>query len=167
MSPAVRLLPLPTPLLLALQENRSTYASAFPHRLSPDWPNRDFLDALGSFIDARAARPELEQWIFLILDDAEGLVVGEIGATGPPTESGEVEVGYGIAASQRGRAFATGALQAFKALALAREGVRCLTAECLEGNTASIRVLEKCGFTRAGTGHCPEGPLIKWRLDRA
>jgi len=164
---AVRLQPFTTPLLVALQEHRSTYAAAFPYALSPDWPNADFLDALGSFIDSRATRPVDEEWIFLILDTAESRVVGELGAKGPPTAAGEIEVGYGIAQSQRGRSYATGALEAFIALAFSREGVRCLTAECLADNPASIRVLEKCGFSRAGTGVSPEGALIKWRLERA
>jgi ribosomal-protein-alanine N-acetyltransferase len=162
---AVRLEPLTTPLLVALQERRSSYAAAFPYPLSPDWPNADFLEALGSFIDSRAARPAEEQWVFLILDAAEQ-VVGELGAKGPPSAAGEIEVGYGIALSQRGRSFATSALEAFKELAFAREGVRCLTAECLAANPASIRVLEKCGFQRAGAGKSPEGALIKWRLER-
>jgi ribosomal-protein-alanine N-acetyltransferase len=162
----VRLLPFKTSFLIALQEHRSTYAAAFPYALSPDWPNADFLDALGSFIDSRAARPEEEQWIFLILDVAADRVVGEIGAKGPPTAAGEIEVGYGIAESQRGRSFATGALTAFIEVAFAQEGVRCLTAECLAANPASARVLEKCGFARAGTGTSPEGDLIKWRRER-
>ena len=161
----VRLLPFSTPLLVALQEHRATYAPVFPFALSPDWPNADFLDALGSFIDSRAARPEEEQWIFLIVDGAANRVVGEIGAKGPPTAEGEIELGYGIAASQRGRSFATAAVEAFKAVAFSRDGVRRLTAECLAANPASIRVLEKCGFERAGTGTCPEGALLKWRLE--
>ena len=144
----------------------STYAAAFPLALSPDWPNPDFLDALGSFIDSRVARPEEEQWIFLIVDEARQRVVGEIGAKGPPTDAGEIEVGYGIAQSQRGRSFATAAVRAFQEVAFSREGVRTLTAECLSANAASIRVLEKCGFVRAGTGSCPEGALLKWRLTR-
>jgi ribosomal-protein-alanine N-acetyltransferase len=163
---AVRLLPFTTPLLVALEERRSTYAAAFPYALSPDWPNADFLDALGSFIDSRASRPAEEQWIFLVLDAARDCVVGEIGAKGPPSPAGEIEVGYGIAQSQRGRSFATSALAAFTREAFSREGVRCLTAECLADNPASIRVLEKCGFARAGTGTSPEGALIKWRLER-
>jgi ribosomal-protein-alanine N-acetyltransferase len=168
MSPAaVRLLPFTTPLLNALEERRSTYAAAFPYALSPDWPNEEFLDALGSFIDSRNARPAEEQWIFLVLDAATDRVVGEIGAKGPPTAAGELEVGYGIAESQRGRAFATGALSAFIEVAFAHDGVRCLTAESLASNAASCRVLEKCGFLRAGTGTSPQGGLIQWRLERA
>ena len=163
---AVRLLPFTTPLLIALEERRSTYAAAFPYALSPDWPNADFLDALGSFIDSRTARPAEEQWIFLIFDVAGDRVVGEIGAKGPPSAAGELEVGYGIAESQRGRAFATSALAAFIEVAFGHEGVRCLTAECLTANPASSRVLEKCGFTRAGIGTGPGGDLLKWRLER-
>ncbi len=162
----VRLLPFTTPLLIALEERRSTYAGSFPYALSPDWPNTDFLDALGSFIDSRKARPEEEQWIFLVLDAAADRVVGEIGAKGPPTAAGELEVGYGIAESQRGRAFATAALAAFIEVAFARDGVLGLTAECLTANPASSRVLEKCGFARVGLGSSPEGDLIKWRLER-
>jgi RimJ/RimL family protein N-acetyltransferase len=60
---------------------------------------------------------------------------------------GDVEVGYWLARSMWGRGVATAALAAF----LEEEPRRPLTAGVATHNTASRRVLEKCGFVVTGT----------------
>jgi RimJ/RimL family protein N-acetyltransferase len=89
-----------------------------------------------------------------ILADASGLVrtvlagdevVGHVCAF---DMAGEREVGYWIAREHWGRGIATRALEAFLRL----ERTRPLQAHVAAHNLGSIRVLEKCGFTRAGEG---------------
>ena len=65
---------------------------------------------------------------------------------------GRREVGYWIAREHWGGGIASAALAAF----LAVETRRPLYAGVLESNQGSLRVLEKCGFERAGT----EGDMI-------
>ncbi len=76
---------------------------------------------------------------------ASGQVVGNIACF--PWE-GKREVGYWIGREYWGRGLATRALRAF----LEEVTERPLYAAAASDNRASIRVLEKCGFTRTGTG---------------
>ena len=70
--------------------------------------------------------------------------VGTIGCFGPP-EDGETEVGFGLVSDVRGQRVATEALTAYLAEA-DRLGVR-LRARVSPDNTASLRLLARCGFT--------------------
>jgi RimJ/RimL family protein N-acetyltransferase len=74
------------------------------------------------------------------------LVVGGIGLFGPP-EDGQVEIGYGIVESRRGRGYATEAARALIEAALSLPGVTEVVAGVDPGNPASVRVLEKAGLT--------------------
>ena len=74
-----------------------------------------------------------------------GRVVGNVGAFVAPW-SGQREVTYWIGREHWGRGLATKALTAF--MGLLAEGP--LHARAAADNTASIRVLEKCGFIRVG-----------------
>jgi RimJ/RimL family protein N-acetyltransferase len=62
-------------------------------------------------------------------------------------EQGKRFIGYGFARPYWGRGIGTKALTLF----LQREKVRPLYADPFTGNTGSVRLLEKCGFRRAGT----------------
>lgn len=106
-------------------------------------------------------------WVRLLADpavlvrtiEADGEVVGNVSTF---DRAGEREVGYVIARSHWGRGIATRAL----ALFLALEPRRPLVARVVKHNLGSQRVLEKCGFTRAGEcGWPPEdagAPLTDW-----
>lgn len=74
---------------------------------------------------------------------ADGIVAGNIGAW---TDGTERLVGYWIGREFWGRGIASAALVQF----LDCETARPLTARVAKHNTASIRVLQKAGFTPAG-----------------
>jgi RimJ/RimL family protein N-acetyltransferase len=90
--------------------------------------------------------------------------LGSIGFFGPPEEAGdgvlEAEVGYGLVEQARGWGFATEALQALLAETDAA-GVR-VRASVEPSNTASVRVLAKCGFTQLRGGN-EDGELVMAR----
>ena len=75
---------------------------------------------------------------------AENQVAGNIGSW---TSEGKREVGYWIDRAFWGRGVATEALSAFLCL----EQTRPLYAGVAKHNVASIRVLQKCGFTLSGS----------------
>jgi len=78
--------------------------------------------------------------------ETEGRVVGHIASF---DLDGQREVTYWIGREDWGQGIATRALQEF----LTRiEMARPLYARAASDNAASIRVLEKCGFTRVGDG---------------
>ena len=82
----------------------------------------------------------------LVVERDSGLVVGGIGLFGPP-EDGQVEVGYGIVESRRGRGYATEAARAMVEMALSLPGVTEVVAGVDPANAASVRVLEKAGLS--------------------
>jgi RimJ/RimL family protein N-acetyltransferase len=89
-----------------------------------------------------------EHWAKILADDAclkktivaDGQVAGNIGSFG---RDGKREVGYWIDRTLWGRGIASAALSAFLCL----EQTRPLYAGVAPHNIASIRVLQKCGFT--------------------
>jgi RimJ/RimL family protein N-acetyltransferase len=96
---------------------------------------------------------------------AGGEVVGLCGFKHVPSPSGEVEIGYGMAASRRRRGHATAAVTALLDAARRDPAVRAVLAQTAVDNVASQRVLAKNGFARIGTSHDPEdGALIVWRI---
>ncbi len=127
----------------------------------PDYPRQDDLDAV-SMIRADAADPT---WSARhVVRAFDGLVVGSIGFFGPPLPSAdgvpEVEIGYGLVEDARRRGVATEAVAGLLAHT-DRLGVR-VRASVEPGNTASVRVLAKCGFTDL-RGSDDEGNLVMAR----
>lgn len=93
-------------------------------------------------------------WKFVLRDG--GAQIGDVCFKGLP-ENGQPEIGYGLEPEYWGRGYATEGVRALCRWALAQSGIRAVEAETLADNAASIRVLEKLGFSRTGeTGE--EGP---------
>ena len=69
-----------------------------------------------------------------------------------PLGDGTWEAGYHIVAEHTGNGYATEALQAFLPVMMARLHLTRVDALCVAENTASLRVLEKCGFHRVHAG---------------
>ena len=80
----------------------------------------------------------------------EGQVAGNIVSW---EESGVREVGFWIGREHWGKGVATGALSAF----LGQVEARPLCAHVAKHNVASLRVLEKCGFTPSGEDVVSDG----------
>jgi ribosomal-protein-alanine N-acetyltransferase len=122
-----------------------------------DYPRDDDVDA-ASMVGGGASSWGPRQ----IVTIADGLVVGTIGFMGPPEEIAgvhEAEVGYGLVPSARNGGLATEALAGIVAAAeRVSVGVRATVAT---DNAASRRVLDKCGFTLAGT--TDDGQLLMRR----
>ncbi|MFL6060593.1 MAG: GNAT family N-acetyltransferase [Marmoricola sp.] len=125
---------------------------------APDYPQKDDLDAVSMIKEASSWAPRHVVRAF------DGLVVGSIGFFGPPDaaedEVPEVEVGYGLVPAARGHGAATEALGGLIAQ-LDGLGVR-VRASVQPDNTASVRVLAKCGFTGL-RGSDDEGNLVMVR----
>jgi RimJ/RimL family protein N-acetyltransferase len=129
-------------------------------RWHPDYPRQDDRDAASM---VRGHDPWGPRHITRTFD---GLVFGSIGFFGPPAPGPssdgvpEVEIGYGLVSDARGRGVATEAVRALLALTDAL-GVR-VRASVAPGNSASIRVLAKCGFTELRGGN-EDGELVMAR----
>ncbi|WP_160311559.1 GNAT family N-acetyltransferase [Streptacidiphilus melanogenes] len=102
-------------------------------------------------ITARAAEVGwyVPPWgLFVIVRGADDQAIGGIGFHGPPTATGEVEIGYELAPTARGAGYATEAVRALAALALEHAEVGAVTARTAPSNSASQAVLLRAGFAR-------------------
>jgi RimJ/RimL family protein N-acetyltransferase len=113
-----------------------------------DYPRQDDLDGV-SMVRASASGADLGWSPRHVVRAYDGLVVGSIGFFGPPAAAAdgvlEVEIGYGLVEDARGRGVATEAVRGLL-VHTDRLGVR-VRASVEPSNTASVRVLAKCGFT--------------------
>lgn len=84
------------------------------------------------------------QWVAIL--KGEGRIIGSLAFKGPPGETREVEIGYGLDPCYHNRGLATEAVGAMVRWALCQDGVEAVTAETANTNVASMRVLQKAGF---------------------
>jgi ribosomal-protein-alanine N-acetyltransferase len=147
----LRLVPCSVAAAQAAIADRGELAATLGMRVPEGWPAedlRDFLPVYGQLVGEEVARAGWGVW--LMLHPAEQTLIGDIGFKGPPDTTGAVEIGYSVLPAFRGHGYATEAARALIEWALAQPGVRRVTAECLEDNGASIRVLEKAGMHQIG-----------------
>lgn len=142
-------------VLVSADDAADMLAGRRQDRWHHDYPRPDDVDA-ASLVGA-AGDPWGPRHIVL-----DRLAVGSIGCFGPPVD-GETEVGYGLVEAARGRGIATEAVTALVTEA-ERAGVR-LRASVAPDNTASLRVLAKCGFTEL-RGSTEDGELVMARPRR-
>jgi len=125
--------------------------------VSPDWLARIRATAAG------------DPWSlgFTSIERESASAVGYCAFKGPPFDDGVVEVAYGINPEFRGKGYATEAAQALTEFALASGQVRLVRAHTRPDNSASVRVLEKCGFRLVGQVVDPEDGLVcRWERGR-
>jgi [ribosomal protein S5]-alanine N-acetyltransferase len=120
-----------------------------------------------AFVAARslhlAAQGHGEPWAtsYLIVREHDQRIVGGCGFKTAPS-SGQVELGYGVAAAARGQGAATEALKLLLAIAF-EAGATSVLAEVVPDNEASARVVQKNGFLRTGAGHDKDGEyVVQW-----
>ncbi len=126
------------------------------------WPGADMLEALPFFIEAMEQDPLGLVWDGIIIHKADQIAIGGIGFHGPPDEAGRVEIGYNIISVYEGQGYATEMAHRVIDWAFQTPGIQVITAECLDDNLGSIRVLEKVGMRRLPS----EGHTLKWELQK-
>lgn len=155
----LELRPLPAAAACVLPDDRESAACIIGATVPTGWPASDLLDLLPR---QSAASAEMEAYgIWVMIAREIGTVVGDIGFIGPP-HLGTVEIGYSILPDRRRRGYATEAARAIVAWALEQPDVNAIVAGCTFDNLASIRILERIGFTRTGR----RGGEVGWRLTR-
>jgi len=100
-----------------------------------------------------------------IVEREIGVAIGNMGTHAQPA-GGRVEIGYAIAPAYENRGYASEMLAAFTQRLLAEDDVVEIVAETLSSNMASMRVLEKNGFRRAGERVDLAGPFVLWSRRR-
>lgn len=139
----VALVPVTRPLAVAVVSGTPVEGplAALGLSAADGWPHDATADALRPLAE-HGADGDDGGWLVV----ADGAVVGECGWRGGPDEDGDVEVGYGLAASARGDGLGTEAVGVLVAWAEQQPGVRRVTARVQVGNEGSRRLLRRLGF---------------------
>ena len=146
---------------LEVEEARQLIETGRQHgrRLLPGYPTDATLVSAGIVVQAAAEGRDLGPFTaYQIRRQLDGMVIGDCGFHGLPDERGTVELGYGIVEGERGRGYATEAVEALIGFALLQYGVRRVEAETTRANAASRRVLEKAGMRVASA----DGELLRY-----
>ena len=111
-------------------------------------------------------RPDAYVWLsfVLLIRRCDRVVVGSADFKGMPSETGEVEIGYGLGEAFLRQGYMREAVEAMCAWALGQPGVRAVVAETERDNTPSQHVLAACGFTQF---HKAGAQTFWWRRDAA
>src|SRR3954451_19527952 len=146
----IEVVPLPTEQAVTLLTEPEAFAERFGLTLVEGY--LAFPEALEPTVTALEGGADPAWVAQLIVDGAE--VVGLGGFTGPPTD-GEVEIGYSVAPSRRGRGIATAAVGRWVGPAEAGGGRRVRAHTAPEENP-STQVLRRHGFVRDGEAVDPD-----------
>jgi ribosomal-protein-alanine N-acetyltransferase len=118
----------------------------------------DFLPFLRDRL--RAHPDELGWWSWLAVWREMREAVGSLGLAGKPNAEGQVVLGYSMYPASQGKGFATEAARAVMAWAFEHPEVATVRATVPTWNATSIRVAEKLGMRRVGSGYDPEAGEI-------
>jgi ribosomal-protein-alanine N-acetyltransferase len=100
-------------------------------------------------------------WNWLIIHKRELVIVGDVGFLGGP-QDGIAEIGYSIVPEYRNQGYATEAALYLIHWALQQREIRRVTAQCLDSNLGSIKVLQKIGMRQFAS----DGSMLCWEARR-
>lgn len=130
------------PLLAFEQANRAWFERHIDGR-PDDFYSLDGIQAhIAQFLDEHAGG----RMHPCVIVDEDGALLGRANLKDIDGQTQMAEVGYRIAEQQAGKGLATAALRHLIALAQDEWRLQRLCAYAIDGNAASVRVLERCGF---------------------
>ena len=130
----------------------------FPGTGYPDQETLETIPKIIKNLQLVNAPTGFESW--LIVSKKEMKIIGDIGFKGIPNQSGEVDLGYGIIASERKKGYAFEAAKALSDWALSNPDVKKITAKCFIENIGSAKLLEKLNFKTIST----DTTMLHWVL---
>lgn len=153
-TPRLKLIPVDSALSLAGLTSSEELAKRLEAHVPINWPPEIMQDALPWFHRQLVENPRQVGWYtwYAVLMEKIPVLVASGGFMGPASK-GMVETGYSVLPQYYGRGIATEMVGALLAWAFRHPEVQLVVAEVESKNTASIRVLEKLGFSAGGSGH--------------
>lgn len=136
-----------------LAERRADVEALLGATMPGAWPGRALVErAFWASLERIRESPEVRLWgdRVMVTREPPHRIVGSVVFHGAPGDDGEVEVAYGVEEESQGRGYATEAVGASVAWALAHPRVRVVRATTPPWHIPSKRVLEKCGFSQVG-----------------
>ena len=142
-------------------------------RVPENWPPLYYdAPAIEYTLNALRSQPKTDVdsgfglYYFVLRDDPAGPTLAGVGGFGFKEDAGDgvVELGYSVLPHYQNRGIASEAVRAFLRHSFANAYVRSVIAQTMPDLVASIRVLEKCGFTLRGSGF--EDGAILYGIER-
>ena len=110
---------------------------------------------------------DVRWWCYLPIHREHRRVIGVCGYKGEPDETGGVEIGYEICMDYRKNGLASEAAQALVANAFLDDRVKSVRAHTQTEESASTRILRKCGMQFEEETHDPDdGQVWQWAVCR-
>lgn len=131
----------------ALYAGRDDWAAGQPELAGVVWPDSD-RRVLRHRVEALDADPAAAPYL-LHVAIRDGEFVGRIGCHEGPRPDGSVEIGYAVAADQRGKGLGGQLVDGFLSW-LATRGVTSVVASVRPDNGPSLRLLARRGFVETG-----------------
>jgi ribosomal-protein-alanine N-acetyltransferase len=86
-------------------------------------------------------------YVLAVVSKQTGELIGDTGINEVEGNPGEVEIGYVISDKYSGRGYATELVNAMTSYVISKFGTKVLYGRIMHGNDASVRVLEKNGYS--------------------
>ena len=129
------------------------FASMLNAEVGTEWPPGEYdKNAQEYFRDLLLkGREDLIGWLgwYAIKPSEENqsaVLIGAGGYFGPPSEIGEIEIGYSVIPSYQNKGYATEIVRALVDIACKDSRVKRISARTTDSNKASCKVLDKNGF---------------------
>ena len=137
--------------------DRARFAALLGAEVPASWPPPENDEKTMTFFTEYVEKnPDGIGWAawYILLQGGDGrkTAIGTCGFTAKPDETGTVETGYSILPEHQRRGYAPEAVSVLVEWAFGHPAVNRVVAHTFPDLRASIRVLEKCGFTFAGPG---------------
>ena len=116
-------------------------------------------DAIALLHLSTSLREEGKAALFAIASTDQGELLGAVSVREIDHRRRQALIGYWVAVEARRRGVATGAVDALSHWALTTLDLGEVYADVLQGNAASARVLERCGYRAHGEGSCTQRGL--------
>jgi [ribosomal protein S5]-alanine N-acetyltransferase len=157
--------------LLDAELNSSSNLGYLLNTIVPeDWPPGEYdRSAVEFFRSCLTENPDSLGWYtwYAILRESQGypsVLVAAGGFFGPPGENKTVEIGYSVVSGYRLKGYAKEIVTALVTYAFSNSDADCIIARTGEENTASISVLERCGFFFDGSTEEPG--IVRYKFNR-
>jgi RimJ/RimL family protein N-acetyltransferase len=150
----LELVPMTLAMVEAVMLGRREASEELAHAQMPDrWPNRELIErAFPITIDELRADPAARLWgaRVMVASVPNRRVVGSIVFHGKPGPDGIAEIAYGVEEASQRQGYATEAVTACVAWALAEAGVQAVQATTFPWHHPSLRVIANVGMRAVG-----------------
>jgi GNAT superfamily N-acetyltransferase len=153
----LQLVPFTLELMRAVLAGKDALGNMLGIAIPSSWPGPDLVEAIPGFVAHMERVAVAFAWNWLIVHKQELVIVGDVGFLGGP-QDGIAEIGYSIVPEYRNQGYATEAALYLIHWALQQREIRRVTAQCLNNNLGSIKVLQKIGMRQFAA----DGPMLCW-----